>query len=52
MLKDHPALAGVWGAAPKTADAGAQAVPAAAVAQVAQVIATESAKPAAKPAKR
>lgn len=52
MLKDHPALAGVWGAPAKTADAGSQAVPAAAVAQVAQVIAAEPAAKPAKPAKR
>jgi photosynthetic reaction center cytochrome c subunit len=51
MLKDHPALAGPWGAAAaKTAAADTTAVPAAAVAQVAQVIAEEPAKPAAKAA--
>ncbi len=48
MLKDHPALAGPWGTAAATAAAmpAANGVPAAAVAQVAQVMAANPAPPA------
>jgi photosynthetic reaction center cytochrome c subunit len=42
MLKDHPALAGTWGSV-KTAAAEAPAIPAAAVAQVAEVMAAQPA---------